>query len=57
MLRATHFVMTPMSSPPLCSALLCLHQGILSFCAQELRDLLDVKVFVKEDDDVRLARR
>ncbi|EGD75530.1 uridine kinase [Salpingoeca rosetta] len=32
-------------------------EGILAFCAAELRELLDVKVFVKEDDDVRLARR
>jgi uridine kinase len=32
-------------------------EGILAFCSQAIRDLLDVKVFVVEDADVRLARR
>ena len=32
-------------------------EGILSFCAKELRDLMDVKIFVDEDADIRLARR
>lgn len=32
-------------------------EGILAFCTKEVRDLLDVKIFVVEDADVRLARR
>lgn len=32
-------------------------EGILSFATQRLRDLMDLKIFVDEDADVRLARR
>ncbi len=32
-------------------------EGILAFATPEIRKLLDVKVFVMEDADVRLARR
>jgi len=31
--------------------------GILIFENEELRDLMDVKIYVQTDDDVRLARR
>ena len=32
-------------------------EGILAFANSTLRDLMDVKIFVDEDSDVRLARR
>lgn len=32
-------------------------EGILSFTTQKIRDLMDLKIFVDEDADVRLARR
>lgn len=32
-------------------------EGIFSFANNELRDLMDLKVFVDADSDVRLARR
>ena len=32
-------------------------EGILSFATAKLRQLMDLKVFVDEDADVRLARR
>ena len=32
-------------------------EGLFVFCIPELRDLIDLKVFVDEDDDTRLARR
>ena len=32
-------------------------EGILLFCSQELCDLLDIKVFVDTDADVRILRR
>ncbi|EDQ91906.1 uncharacterized protein MONBRDRAFT_17791 [Monosiga brevicollis MX1] len=32
-------------------------EGIMAYCDQRVRDLLDVKIFVTEDADVRLARR
>ena len=32
-------------------------EGILIFVDKELRDLMDVKVFVDADDDVRILRR
>jgi len=32
-------------------------EGIMAFCKPELRDLLDMKIFVDTDSDVRLARR
>jgi len=32
-------------------------EGILLFCIPELRDILDVKIFVDTDDDLRLLRR
>ena len=32
-------------------------EGILSFASKELRDLMDLKIFVHEDSDIRLARR
>lgn len=32
-------------------------EGILAFANQTLRDLMDVKIFVDEDSDIRLARR
>eukprot|EP00798_Chlamydomonas_sp_ICE-L_P007038 gene7038-131_t len=32
-------------------------EGILVLCMEHVRDLLDMKVFVDTDDDVRLARR
>jgi uridine kinase len=32
-------------------------EGILAFASKELRDLMDLKIFVDEDSDVRLARR
>lgn len=32
-------------------------EGILTFVMKELCDLMDLKIFVDEDADVRLARR
>ncbi|KYQ93010.1 uridine kinase [Tieghemostelium lacteum] len=32
-------------------------EGILSLYSKELRDLMDIKIFIDTDDDVRLARR
>lgn len=32
-------------------------EGILALYNKELRDLMDIKVFVDTDDDIRLARR
>lgn len=32
-------------------------EGILIFCEQALRDLMDVKIFVGTDDDIRFIRR
>ncbi|KJE92953.1 uridine cytidine kinase [Capsaspora owczarzaki ATCC 30864] len=32
-------------------------EGILAFCRKDLRDLMDMKVFVDTDSDIRLARR
>ncbi len=32
-------------------------EGILIFAAQELRDLMDIKIFVDTDDDIRFIRR
>ena len=32
-------------------------EGIMAFAKKELRDLMDLKVFVDTDADVRLARR
>lgn len=32
-------------------------EGILAFCNKELVDLMDLRIFVDTDDDVRLARR
>ena len=32
-------------------------EGIFTFATQELCDLMDLKIFVDEDADVRLARR
>ncbi len=32
-------------------------EGIFTFATEELRSLMDVKVFVDEDADIRLARR
>ena len=32
-------------------------EGALIFCSEKLRSLLDLKVFVDCDDDVRLSRR
>ena len=32
-------------------------EGIMAFTKKELRDIMDLKVFVDTDPDVRLARR
>lgn len=32
-------------------------EGILIFCAKELRDLMDIKIYVDTDADVRILRR
>lgn len=32
-------------------------EGILAFCNKELLQLMDLKVFVDTDSDIRLARR
>ena len=32
-------------------------EGILIFCSKELRDLMDIKIFVDTDADVRILRR
>ena len=32
-------------------------EGILAFHMEEIRDILDMKIFVETDSDVRLARR
>jgi uridine kinase len=32
-------------------------EGILSFATKAMRDLMDIKIFVDEDADIRLARR
>lgn len=32
-------------------------EGILIFASQELRDMLDIKIFVETDADVRILRR
>ncbi len=32
-------------------------EGILAFAAPQIRRLMDLKVFVDEDADIRLARR
>lgn len=32
-------------------------EGILSFATPKLRSLMDLKIFVDEDADIRLARR
>ncbi len=32
-------------------------EGILAFASPELRNLMDLKIFVDEDADIRLARR
>ena len=55
MLVTTYPLLSSLSSlSPLSHAIL---QGIMAYCDQRLRDILDIKVFVTEDADVRLARR
>lgn len=34
-----------------------LFEGIMTFHSPELRDLMDLKIFVDTDSDIRLARR
>ncbi len=34
-----------------------LFEGILSFHEKDVRDLMDIKIFVDEDADIRLSRR
>lgn len=45
------------SSKPLYGADVVIFEGILALYNKELRDQMDIKVFVDTDDDIRLARR
>jgi len=38
-------------------ATVILFEGIMTFCDEKIRDLMDVKVFVDTESDIRLARR
>jgi uridine kinase len=42
---------------PMYGASVVVLEGLFVFCIPELRELIDLKVFVDEDDDTRLARR
>lgn len=42
---------------PICNIDVILFEGILSFYTQDLRDQMDMKIFVDTDSDTRLSRR
>ena len=42
---------------PMYGANVVIFEGIMAFVNKELRDIMDLKVFVDTDPDVRLARR
>ena len=44
-------------SKPIYGANVIIFEGILSMCDERLRDLMDLKIFVDTDSDIRLARR
>jgi len=44
-------------SKPIYGATVIIFEGILSMCDERLRNLMDLKIFVDTDSDVRLARR
>lgn len=45
------------AAKPLYGADVIIFEGILALYNKELRDQMDIKVFVETDDDIRLARR
>ena len=42
---------------PMYGANVVIFEGIMAFVNKELRDIMDLKVFVDTDPDVHLARR
>ena len=42
---------------PMYGANVVIFEGIMAFANEKLRDIMDLKVFVDTDADVRLARR
>lgn len=44
-------------SHPLYSQPIVIFEGILSLYEKRFRDLMDLKIFVMTDDDIRLSRR
>ena len=45
------------TTKPIYGATVIIFEGILSMCDERLRDLMDLKIFVETDSDIRLARR
>ena len=56
-LTSLFFALCPNTQRPMYGANVIVLEGIMTFCHRDLLDLMDLKIFVDTDSDIRLARR